>query len=293
MSEPTVSTARSWTGGCRCGAVRLTFRSALAAIPIRACGCSFCRRYDARAVTDPAGSVRIVLHDPDAVVRHRFGLGTADFLVCRRCDAYVAAVMHDGARAYATVNAATFDRPLEGPAEAVSYEGESADERRARRRARWTPTETIEIHDGRSRVDVVRVLFEEYASSLGFDLGFQGFDAELAGLPGAYAPPSGRLHVARIRDADAGCVALRPLPDGACEMKRLYVRPAFRGVGLGRVLAVRVIDDARAIGYREMRLDTIDTMAEALSLYRSLGFTDTVPYCHNPMPDARFLALRL
>jgi ribosomal protein S18 acetylase RimI-like enzyme len=138
-------------------------------------------------------------------------------------------------------------------------------------------------------------LFRAYADSLGIDLGFQGFPAELATLPGQYAPPKGVLLLARSAAGNAlGCVALRPLaPDGCCEMKRLYVAPAGRGFGLGRALAEAVIAEARRIGYREMRLDTLPSMAKALALYRGLGFRPIAPYYETPVPGTIFLALPL
>lgn len=138
-----------------------------------------------------------------------------------------------------------------------------------------------------------RTLIAEYAASLGIDLGFQGFEAELAGLPGAYAPPAGRLLVARVNGAAAGCVAVRALEPGLCEMKRLYVRPGYRGSGVGRLLAETAVAEARSAGHRAMRLDTLDTMAPARRLYRELGFVPIPPYRHNPLPGAEFLELNL
>jgi ribosomal protein S18 acetylase RimI-like enzyme len=139
----------------------------------------------------------------------------------------------------------------------------------------------------------VRCLFEEYAASLGIDLCFQGFAEELAGLPGDYAPPRGRLLVALQNGETAGCVALRPLEPGVCEMKRLYVRPAFRAHGIGSALVGRVVQEARQAGYRHMRLDTLPSMASAQALYRRLGFQEIAPYRTNPIEGAVFLELQL
>ncbi|APW60650.1 GNAT family N-acetyltransferase [Paludisphaera borealis] len=143
-------------------------------------------------------------------------------------------------------------------------------------------------------LQTLRALFQEYVDSLGMDLRFQHFEQEFADLPGRYAPPSGCILLAMEDDQPAGCVALRPLADGACEMKRLYVRPQHRGTGLGRALAERVIQEARNIGYDRIRLDTIPSiMSGAVAMYHALGFETIAPYCDNPIPGAMFLELRL
>jgi putative acetyltransferase len=154
-------------------------------------------------------------------------------------------------------------------------------------------TVSIEHVVGGEPLVEIRTLFEEYAASLDVDLCFQGFAEELAGLPGDYSPPSGCLLLARVGDDPAGCVAMRPLQPGVCEMKRLYVRPGFRGASVGRRLAEAVVDAARTAGYASMRLDTLAAMASACTLYRSLGFQPTAPYRHNPVPGTAFLELRL
>jgi ribosomal protein S18 acetylase RimI-like enzyme len=145
-------------------------------------------------------------------------------------------------------------------------------------------------------VEQVRTLFREYEASLGVDLCFQGFEAELAGLPGAYAPPGGALFLAVDPGAAApagagplGCVALRRLDADTCEMKRLYLRPAARGRGAGRWLAEAVIAEGRALGYARMRLDTLPSMREAIALYRGLGFEEIAAYYANPVPGALYL----
>ena len=142
-------------------------------------------------------------------------------------------------------------------------------------------------------LSVVRRLFREYAEGLGIDLAFQGFEHELAGLPGKYAPPKGRILLAWRRDEPVGCVALRPVNEDTAEMKRLYVRPDVRGEQLGRRLAERICDEARDAGYARICLDTIPSMAAAVALYTSLGFRPTEPYVFNPVPDALFLARAL
>jgi putative acetyltransferase len=139
-----------------------------------------------------------------------------------------------------------------------------------------------------------RELFLEYAQSLGFSLCFQNFDQELASLPGDYAPPDGRLLLAEYEAQIAGCVALHELEPGICEMKRLYLRPQFRGKGLGRALADRVITEARHIGYPRMRLDTVEpVMKDAVAMYRRLGFREIAPYCRNPIAGALYMELQL
>jgi putative acetyltransferase len=145
-----------------------------------------------------------------------------------------------------------------------------------------------------AQIAQARELFLDYEQSLGFSLCFQNFDKELAGLPGDYAPPDGRLLLAEYQGQLAGCVALRKLEPRVCEMKRLYLRPQFRGKALGRALADRIISEASEIGYQRMRLDTVEpVMRDALAMYRKIGFKEIVPYCRNPIAGALYMELQL
>jgi GNAT superfamily N-acetyltransferase len=157
----------------------------------------------------------------------------------------------------------------------------------------------IEVKEavGAALVDAVRALFVDYQHSLGIDLCFQDFAAELDGLPGAYAPPGGALLIALVDGQPAGCGALRPLPEvdypNACEMKRLFVRHDYRRFGLGRQLAQQLMERATRAGYSTLLLDTLDDMEAARGLYASLGFEDIPPYYYNPVPGAHYLKVEL
>ena len=157
-------------------------------------------------------------------------------------------------------------------------------------------TSDFSIHQAESPAQIAqaRELFLEYAESLGFSLCFQSFDQELDTLPGNYAPPHGRLLLAECEGELAGCVALRKIDPEIAEMKRLYLRPKFRGKGLGRILAEKIICEARAIGYRRMRLDTVEpVMRTAVFMYREFGFYEIEPYTKNPMEGALYMELKL
>lgn len=142
-------------------------------------------------------------------------------------------------------------------------------------------------------IEAVRTLFREYQRFLGVDLCFQGFEEELATLPGRYAPPKGRLLLAREGEQTAGCVALRPLDQHVCEMKRLFVRPDSRGQGLGRLLALQVVNEATALGYVLMRLDTLNTLEHAMQIYETLGFQRCASYYANPLSGVVYWELAL
>jgi ribosomal protein S18 acetylase RimI-like enzyme len=151
----------------------------------------------------------------------------------------------------------------------------------------------IESADSPELIRVVRELFLEYSESLGVDLCFQGFAEELASLPGEYSRPAGRLLVMMDEQQAVGCLALRPISNTVCEMKRLYLRAAYRGKGAGRALIDALIGAARQIGYERMRLDTLPSMIKAIAIYRSLGFQEIPPYRVNPVAGASFLELNL
>ena len=159
------------------------------------------------------------------------------------------------------------------------------------------PDIRLQAPDSPALLDATRALFVEYAQALGIDLCFQHFDAELAGLPGDYAAPQGSLLLAWVAGELAGCGGFRPLADvdyaNACEMKRLYVRPAFRRFGLGRLLTQALIDGAVQAGYSVMLLDTLDDMEAARGLYESLGFAEVPPYYFNPIAGAHYLKVEL
>jgi putative acetyltransferase len=145
-----------------------------------------------------------------------------------------------------------------------------------------------------AQIEQARTLFKEYEAWLGIDLCFQSFEKELAELPGAYAPPTGCLFLAVQDNRVGGCVALRKIGDGICEIKRLYLRPEFRGRGIGRQLADAIIREAKLLGYERMRLDTLPPkMNGAIALYRSLGYKEIEPYYQNPVPGALFMELSL
>jgi ribosomal protein S18 acetylase RimI-like enzyme len=142
-------------------------------------------------------------------------------------------------------------------------------------------------------INYVRELFIEYGNSLSFNLCFQNFEEELKNLPGAYGPPAGSILLAIVGEKIAGCVALRKIDDSLCEMKRLYAKPAFRGKGIGRHLAEAIIEEAKKIGYKAMRLDTVSTMKEAISLYKTLGFQEIDSYRYNPVEGVKYMELNL
>ena len=145
----------------------------------------------------------------------------------------------------------------------------------------------------KEHINIIRELFQEYADSLGFSLDFQNFDKELNSLPGDYAAPEGCLLLAYTGNQVVGCVGLRKISEGICEMKRMYLREEYRGKGIGKKLANRIIQEARQIGYKRMRLDTISTMVEAIHLYKSMGFKEIEQYYYNPIEGTKYMELKL
>lgn len=151
----------------------------------------------------------------------------------------------------------------------------------------------IELAESAEQIELARALMREYSDATKAEPCFRTFEAELANLPGEYAPPGGRLYVVFEDEHTAGCCAFRKFAPGACELKRMYVRPAFRGMGIGRQLAVAAIEDARALGYDRMYLDTLPSMQSAIALYRALGFRLVEPYMQNPIPGALCFELEI
>ncbi len=145
----------------------------------------------------------------------------------------------------------------------------------------------------KQQIEKIKELFLEYAKSLDFELCFQNFDKELADLPGFYSPPEGRLFLAELNGEIAGCIALRKLEEGICEMKRLCVKPQFRGHNIGKLLVEKLIEEAKIIGYKKMRLDTVPSMQTAQKLYKSIGFKEISPYRLNPVHGAVYMELKL
>lgn len=152
---------------------------------------------------------------------------------------------------------------------------------------------SIQIQPAYNRLDLIRELFTEYTDMLGIDLTFQGFDEEIHTLPGKYALPKGRLYIAVCDDDLAGCIALRPLDEKCCEMKRLFVRPQFRGLKIGKLLIDTIIAEAKNMQYEYMVLDSLSSLERAVSIYKSMGFCETEPYYNNPIPGAVYLRLDL
>ncbi len=169
--------------------------------------------------------------------------------------------------------------------------------RRTSASAAAVPEIVLITPDSEALYDATRAIFREYAAGLGVDLCFQGFEAELAALPGDYAAPRGTLQLALVNGQVAGCGAFRSIGDvdyaNACEMKRLFVRPAYRGLGLGRLIAQALMDQALRAGYSAMLLDTLDDMEAARGLYVQLGFEEIPPYYYNPIPGAHYLKAQL
>ena len=169
----------------------------------------------------------------------------------------------------------------------------AASSKRSAAKARATPVIELRRAESAAELAEAATIFREYAASLAIDLCFQNFEAEVASLPGEYAAPGGHLLLAFVDGKAAGCGALRPLAEvdfaNACEMKRLYVRPAFRRFGLGRLMAQALLDEARRAGYSAMLLDTLDEMEAARELYARLGFEEIPPYYFNPIPGAHYL----
>ncbi len=262
-------------GACHCGAVGIAFTSGVPPheLALRACQCGFCRRHAARTFADPRGRAVIVAREPGAVGRYRFGLATSDFLICARCGTYAGA-LHDGAAA--TLNANLFDAALFArEATPVDYEGESAAERAVRRAARWTPAVLVERQ-------VVRADAPEAVSLLA------AYAVELAALLGGFDPALGvsveEIPFVVLLDGERplACAGLRTHAPGVGEIKRMYVTPEARGLGLGQALLAELEREARALAMKRVVLDTAAPLAAAARLYLSAGYAEVPPFNDNP-----------
>jgi len=278
-------------GGCHCRALRLVFTTRTPkALQVRACDCSFCRKHGALSVTDPAGSARVVVRSADALHRYRFGLGVTDFLLCRACGVYLAAWMGEGERAWLTLNANVLDErgALSQDVASVSWEGETAEGRVARRKEKWTPASEVSIAEEGADGDDAKALLAAYFEELRTHM--PDFDPARSVSASAeeMAAPRGAFVVVRSRGAAIGCGGVKTQAQGVGEIKRMYLAPDARGRGLGADLLEALEDRARALGMRRLVLDTSKDLLPAERLYRSAGYDEVEAYNDNPFATRWF-----
>ena len=276
------------TGGCHCGALRLSFvtRDADALRP-RACQCTFCRKHGACTVSDPEGRARVILRAPEALARYRFGRRSADFFLCARCGVYLGAHVEDEGGAWMTASVNALDARAGGPSvraepTPVTYDDESDEERLARRKARWTPADVVTIAaepaDAPEGKGLLAAYFDELRTVL------DGFEParSVSADPGELTPPRGTFLVARVAGRPVACGGLKTFAPNTGEIKRMYIIPEARARGLDRDLLDALESDARALGMTRLVLDTAGPLSAAARLYRGAGYTEIPAYNANP-----------
>jgi GNAT superfamily N-acetyltransferase len=286
------------SGGCHCGSLRFTLfvpaslsaLAALAALAPRACQCTFCRKHGARTVSDPTARARVIVRHPDALVRYRFARRATDSLLCGRCGVYLGGYLEESPQAWITLNANAFDdlSVFSAGATPVSYDEETDEARLARRRARWTPADLVTIAPEPADAPDSQALLAAYFEELRLVL--PGFDPALSvsAAPEEMTPPRGRFLVARRSGRPLACGGVKTFASGVGEIKRMYIAPDARGLGLGRDLLDALESEARLLDLTRLVLDTAGPLSAAARLYRAAGYAEVPAYNDNPFASLWF-----
>ena len=278
--------ARVLRGSCHCRSIGVVFATSVdpRTLLLRACQCSFCRRHGARTTSDPKGHARILVRDPAALTRYRFGTRTAEFLLCGRCGAYAGPFMESEGRTFAACNVNVLDEQdaFERDATPMHYEAETAEERAARRRARWTPADIVICRRTRADSPDASALIAAYFAELAALLG--GFDPEksVSANSDELSPPQGVFILMSEGDRPLACGGLKTHSPGIGEIKRMFPVPGARGRSLGRDLLRELENAARDLGMHRVVLDTAAPLDRATALYQSSGYVEVPPFNANP-----------